>query len=673
MNWNDLLQEGERPAAPINQEQERWNLVAEALRNEADFEVFEDRQERMDWTLPQWIQWGLNTFVEPVENIEGWEERVRNAFTTPFGEGSSRFWGDYLLDVADELEQGTIQEEEDREEIDDDAESPLPLDYGKPRMPTPNEQLDDDDDYMGNGRPLKLLELFKGTGSIGKAAKKLGFSIVSLDFDPIYTPDIETDILKWDYKKYHKETGYIPDLIWASPPCNTFSPFAYRLKERNTKTSTPYSARAKEGTAILRQTLKIIKYFQKLNPELLFVMENPRGMMRHDPEVKKLPNRDTTLYCFYGDVRYKPTDFFNNVPEGLDLKEGKSCNKPTVLIANLPLNKRYEIPAKLSREILETMRDAYKKPMTGGADFADTPEQIRSRTDAMVNNVLRALASYWRAVLRQNLEGQEQHQRRWRNIDRELRAYIDTIPRELRRHVGTGNPALIEALAQIREEVRAQVARDEEQEASVEEPEKYDPKKGGVKTHKKNVLKKLGLEDKGYSLDELADASGVSKGKLQKVYNRGIGAYKTNPTSVRMKGTFKKGIDAPMSQKLSKEQWGLARVYSFLDGNPKHDQDLQGGRNNPREFEDRGEEVRQESQRLMDASVIGRIRFLSAVLSGRNTDRIEQQYNRAWNRWNAYVRQVPVELHGFIVTESPYEQEMVRLENLLEQRRREQG
>jgi len=61
---------------------------------------------------------------------------------------------------------------------------------------------------------------------------------------------------------------------------------------------------------------------------------------------------------------------------------------------------------------------------------------------------------------------------------------------------------------------------------------------------------------------------------LQEVYNRGIGAYKTNPLSVRMKGTFKKGVNAPMSQKLSKEQWAMARVYSFIDGNPKHDTDL---------------------------------------------------------------------------------------------------
>lgn len=93
-------------------------------------------------------------------------------------------------------------------------------------------------------------------------------------------------------------------------------------------------------------------------------------------------------------------------------------------------------------------------------------------------------------------------------------------------------------------------------------------------THKENFLRRNDLPDKGYSLVELAKISGIRTGILQQVYNRGIGAYNSNPTSVRMKGSFKKGVSAPMSQKLSKEQWAKARVYSFLDNNPKHDKDL---------------------------------------------------------------------------------------------------
>lgn len=93
-------------------------------------------------------------------------------------------------------------------------------------------------------------------------------------------------------------------------------------------------------------------------------------------------------------------------------------------------------------------------------------------------------------------------------------------------------------------------------------------------THRLRFFRKHHLPVHGYSLGELSKISHVSRSILQQVYDRGIGAYKTNPTSVRMKGTFKKGVNAPYHMKLSKEQWAMARVYSFLDGNPKHDGDL---------------------------------------------------------------------------------------------------
>ena len=93
-------------------------------------------------------------------------------------------------------------------------------------------------------------------------------------------------------------------------------------------------------------------------------------------------------------------------------------------------------------------------------------------------------------------------------------------------------------------------------------------------THRHSFLMEHKLEDKPYSLPELSKISGYSVPTLQEVYNRGIGAYKTQPSSVRMLGSYKKGVKAPMSMKLSKQQWAMARVYSFLDGNPKHDVDL---------------------------------------------------------------------------------------------------
>jgi alkaline phosphatase len=56
-----------------------------------------------------------------------------------------------------------------------------------------------------------------------------------------------------------------------------------------------------------------------------------------------------------------------------------------------------------------------------------------------------------------------------------------------------------------------------------------------------------------HDLEEIAKDTGVSIKGLQQIYNKGIGAYKTNPQSVR-------------PNVKSKEQWAMARVYSAVMG-----------------------------------------------------------------------------------------------------------
>jgi len=256
------------------------------------------------------------------------------------------------------------------------------------------EEEDSDDDYFdkwaakgnGLGRKLKLLELFKGTGSVGKAARRKGMEVKSLDFLEKYKPDILADMLTWDYKKWSQEnSNYIPDLIWASPPCNTFSPLAYRWKERNTKTATPYSARAKQGTQILYRTLEVIRHFQRLNPKLLFIIENPRGMMRMDAKMKKFP-METTTYCAYGDFKRKPTDFWNNLPNGLTLKPVGACPNPEKVIGNLinlkTQDERYSIPQRLMTKLLTEM----------AIQYGEKPKNV---IGGMLMNAKRPTADYW--------------------------------------------------------------------------------------------------------------------------------------------------------------------------------------------------------------------------------------------------------------------------------------
>jgi len=98
-------------------------------------------------------------------------------------------------------------------------------------------------------------------------------------------------------------------------------------------------------------------------------------------------------------------------------------------------------------------------------------------------------------------------------------------------------------------------------------------------THKQQFNKRIRQSlNASHSLPELAKLSNISLGILKEVYERGRGAWKTNIRSVRTKGTFRKNQDLPRSKKLSAEQWGMARVYAFINkfqkGGLNHDLDL---------------------------------------------------------------------------------------------------
>lgn len=87
------------------------------------------------------------------------------------------------------------------------------------------------------------------------------------------------------------------------------------------------------------------------------------------------------------------------------------------------------------------------------------------------------------------------------------------------------------------------------------------PRRG---TNREAFLRKHGLpKDTSLSLHKISTLSGMPEMALKKVYTKGLGAYHTNPQSVRLKGSFKKGV-APMSMKLSPQQWAYARVFAFV-------------------------------------------------------------------------------------------------------------
>ena len=151
---------------------------------------------------------------------------------------------------------------------------------------------------------MRVLELFSGTGSIGKCCKLLGYEVVSVDM--IMEADHKCDIMDFDYKQYPKDHF---DIVWGSPPCCSFSilqaTWIGKKKRVNGElvvfTEEQMQLDMLEGDKLVKKTLEIIEYF---NPKTWF-MENPQtGKLKHREYMKELPYYDVD-YCKYSDWGYR--------------------------------------------------------------------------------------------------------------------------------------------------------------------------------------------------------------------------------------------------------------------------------------------------------------------------------------------------------------------------------
>ncbi len=150
------------------------------------------------------------------------------------------------------------------------------------------------------GNKMKILELFSGTESFSKVARERGHETFTVDNDKQFKPDLGIDILELTPNMI----TFKPDVIWASPPCTTFSVasiYRYWLD------SYPKNHKTFIGLAIISKTIELIK---ELKPKFWFI-ENPRGMLRKQRLMEGL-KRNTVTYCQYGATTQKPTDIWNN-------------------------------------------------------------------------------------------------------------------------------------------------------------------------------------------------------------------------------------------------------------------------------------------------------------------------------------------------------------------------
>ena len=127
----------------------------------------------------------------------------------------------------------------------------------------------------------KLLELFSGTGSVGKAAQRLGWEVWSLDISQEFFPRICCSIHDWNYLEYPPDFF---DAVWASIPCQHYS-VLHTKSERDLVSA----------DAITARTIAILQYFKRAR----WCVENPKDSLLFK-RFSFLTRRTTdTSYCRY--------------------------------------------------------------------------------------------------------------------------------------------------------------------------------------------------------------------------------------------------------------------------------------------------------------------------------------------------------------------------------------
>lgn len=203
-----------------------------------------------------------------------------------------------------------------------------------------------------------LLELFAGSRSIGKVGDSLGMNVFSVDWEKFEGIDLAIDIS--ELKK--ENVPFVPDIVWASPDCTTYTIAAISTHRNGTEPKSDY---AKKCDTVNNHFITLIKEWLAINPKMVFFIENPRGMLRKMPFMQEF-NRYTIWYCQYGDDRAKPTDIWTNsktwIPRGICHNGNKKCHHQpaprgsrTGTQGRIGSYERSKIPTELCFEVLKSV------------------------------------------------------------------------------------------------------------------------------------------------------------------------------------------------------------------------------------------------------------------------------------------------------------------------------
>lgn len=206
---------------------------------------------------------------------------------------------------------------------------------------------------------INVAEFFAGSRSIGNVAEKKGMNVFSIDWKEYDKINLVTDV---EFMK-NTDVPFIPDVVWGSPDCTTYTIAAISTHRNGVEPKTDY---AKKCDRVNINFLKLIQNWLTVNPNMVFFIENPRGMLRKMPFMSEF-TRHTIWYCKYGDKRAKPTDIWTNsktwIPREICHNGNKNCHhepsprgSKTGTQGKKNAYERSKIPYELCNEILNSIK-----------------------------------------------------------------------------------------------------------------------------------------------------------------------------------------------------------------------------------------------------------------------------------------------------------------------------
>lgn len=190
-------------------------------------------------------------------------------------------------------------------------------------------------DYKPNAKFMKMIELFSGMGDISKSFIDEGGESYRVDWSSKIEAELHQDVSKMTVEDVISLCNGIPDVVWASPQCTTYS-IATHCHRTLIEGLVPKTELAKHDDKVNIHLWNLIDQLLALGTRYYFV-ENPRGRMRHMPFVKDR-TRYTLTYCSYGkkgnangyteQYIMKPTDIWTNYPNPQFLPPCNTKNPP---------------------------------------------------------------------------------------------------------------------------------------------------------------------------------------------------------------------------------------------------------------------------------------------------------------------------------------------------------